>query len=130
MKRQGHVYLLSCGEHVKIGKAERPWRRLEELRRRSAPVRPVMLYCTDLLPEPTLVESRAHQLLADRRLDGEWFSIDPDEAQAAIKQAVRDVRGGWKFPSLSVRRGRASHRAALECAVQTPPKDWQARWRA
>ena len=110
----GHVYLFGLGEHVKVGKSERPWRRLEVLRQRGGLMRPVMLYCTDLLTEPTLVEARAHQILASRRLDGEWFSVDPDHAEAAIKKAMRDVRGGWKFPPLCVHRGMASHREALE----------------
>lgn len=46
-----------------------------------------------------LAEARAHSLLANRRLAGEWFSVSPEDAAAAVRQAIADVRNGWTRPA-------------------------------
>lgn len=38
------------------------------------------------------VEYRTHQILADCRLNGEWFAADVDQCKAAIERARRWVR--------------------------------------
>lgn len=45
-----------------------------------------------------LAEARAHSLLAKSRLVGEWFSVSPEDAAAAVRQAIADVRDGWTRP--------------------------------
>lgn len=37
------------------------------------------------------VEAKAHDTLASCRLKGEWFSVEPFEAVAAVKQAIREL---------------------------------------
>lgn len=40
------------------------------------------------------VEVRAHWILRDRRLAGEWFDVTAEEACAALNQALTDVKNG------------------------------------
>lgn len=126
----GHVYVVKLCEHVKVGRSAKPWRRLEALRRQHHGLGLAMTYCTDSLDGATLVEARAHQILSGRRLDGEWFAATPEDAELAIKQAVCDVRKGWKFPPLNVWRGISRHRDALaEFVDLTHQRDWPERWK-
>lgn len=37
-------------------------------------------------------EFRAHEILIDKSAIGEWFRVGPEEAIAAIEQAISDVR--------------------------------------
>ncbi len=132
---RGHVYVCTLGEQVKIGRSEQPWRRLEALRQQHPGLGLAMVYCTDPLQGSFLVEACAHQLLAHRRMDGEWFSASESEAEWAVKQAVKEVKKGWRFPAICVRGGMPRHREALEAngvAIghrRTPPKDWPDRWK-
>lgn len=121
----GHVYVFRVGEHVKIGRSTKPWRRLEAMRHEYKCLDVSMTYCTDLLETCVLVEARSHHILGDRRLDGEWFSVTPEEAERAVKQAVRDVRDGWLFPSICVRGGMPSHREALAAGGHAVRRRWR-----
>ncbi len=40
------------------------------------------------------VEHRAHGLLADKRVRGDWFDVSPEEAVAAIREAARQIEAG------------------------------------
>lgn len=44
------------------------------------------------------VERRAHWILKDRHLSGEWFDVAQSEAAAAVKQALSDVQNGIETP--------------------------------
>lgn len=98
---------------MKVGRTGEPWVRLEGLRCEYKGERVLMAFMTRPLDNVVLVEARAHQLLQAFRVDGEWFSVSEHDAEAAIRQAMKDVRSGWRFPAIFVRSGVPRHRDAL-----------------
>ncbi len=44
------------------------------------------------------IERRAHYILRDSAVRGEWFSVSPQEARAAIAQAIKDLEEGRPNP--------------------------------
>lgn len=44
-----------------------------------------------MLDDASLVEAIAHQLLADKRLSGEWFDVTPEQAIDAIQSAFAEI---------------------------------------
>jgi Meiotically up-regulated gene 113 len=83
-----YVYVISAGEAaVKVGLATRPAERLSALQ--TAHYQHLTLFysiaCT--AHEAVEVERRAHQILKDKRLSGEWFSVTPEEAKSAVDRA-------------------------------------------
>lgn len=48
------------------------------------------------------VELFAHSILAERRLNGEWFDVEPEAAIAAIRDAVSRVDAGEELPERAV----------------------------
>lgn len=90
MKRAGYIYVLrSETGPAKIGTATRPWLRIGSLRTGS-PVPLAVEYlvrCVDArLAEG--IEGAAHKILHARRQNGEWFSVSPEEAVAAISEGA------------------------------------------
>src|SRR4051794_20111529 len=48
------------------------------------------------------VESLAHSLLSEKRMNGEWFDCSVEDAVIAIEQAIEMLADGWR-PSKSKR---------------------------
>jgi hypothetical protein len=46
-----------------------------------------------LISRARQVERRAHQLLNDHRVRGEWFEVSAEVARTAVDQAVAEVEG-------------------------------------
>jgi hypothetical protein len=87
------VYVFEdAGFGVKVGVSQHPDYRcstLEKERGRSLSIR----YTTDTFERPAAfsVERRAHEILSDYRLEGEWFSCSAQDAVNAIAAAVDEV---------------------------------------
>ncbi len=76
----GFVYLLRAGRHFKIGKTNAVGRRERELAI-QLPERAdtVHVIKTD---DPSGIEGYWHRRFADRRKNGEWFELRPDDVRA------------------------------------------------
>jgi hypothetical protein len=90
------VYVISAGESaVKVGLATRPDERLRALQ--TAHYQRLSLFssivCTGAA-EAIEVEQRAHRLLKDKHLHGEWFDVLPLEAKEVVERALSEVRSG------------------------------------
>lgn len=88
------VYAISSEDGItKIGKASSPTRRVASLNTGS-PVKLTLKYESPAMDAADLVEKLAHQLLAEKRLNGEWFSVSTEEAISAISAAIAMVERG------------------------------------
>jgi hypothetical protein len=75
---------------VKVGIATNPRARLSQLRTASAV--PLHLdFAAETEGDARALERRAHAILAERRLAGEWFNIDSREAVAAVRRAAQEL---------------------------------------
>jgi hypothetical protein len=75
---------------VKVGIATNPRARLSQLRTASAV--PLHLdFAAETEGDARALERRAHALLAERRLAGEWFAVDSREAVAAVRRAAQEL---------------------------------------
>jgi hypothetical protein len=91
-----HVYIISAqGGPQKIGIAGD----VEARRRALQTASPHRLAIAFSVPHPEAlrVERVAHHILADRRLSGEWFAVDPDRA-TAVREAIPRVEAGEDRP--------------------------------
>ncbi|MCJ2009786.1 GIY-YIG nuclease family protein [Methylobacterium sp. J-092] len=89
------VYVMgSVGGPVKIGIAGDPAKRLRQVQHAS-PTAVLIFHLRRFASREIAaqVEARAHAVLSDLRLRGEWFSSSPDEATAAIAAAAVWVKG-------------------------------------
>ena len=82
---QKRVYILGCGDHIKVGIANNVQSRILELQIGN-PARIVKLWETVPMTrlEATRLERRVHQELADTRISGEWFECSADLAMSTI----------------------------------------------
>lgn len=90
---QASVYLLSSAGSVKIGVAANLANRLRDLQ--AANPSAIALVCSFGPMRRAIacqVEYRAHYLLREKRVRGEWFSCSVDEAIEAVKVAKTYVR--------------------------------------
>jgi DNA-binding XRE family transcriptional regulator len=88
------IYAISSGSGpTKIGMASRPADRLARLNTASA-IRLSLAYCSEPLSEPGIVERVAHRLLSEKRLNGEWFDVQAEQAEVAIRAAIDMVERG------------------------------------
>lgn len=89
------VYVIAQrpGEHIKVGVAANPQKRLRQLATAS-PTPLILLHCTKPKSREFTgqVECRVHSLLADFRALGEWFRCTPEQAIDAIVAAERWVK--------------------------------------
>ena len=74
------VYLMSAGRSYKIGVSKNPQRRAEEVRRHQPDVE--LVAASKLIPSSRAfeIERKLHESLKNRCITGEWFSLNPLEA--------------------------------------------------
>lgn len=104
-----YVFQAPTGE-CKIGVSCNPQKRLQTLNGAMPRGGVRLVYQSGRTEFAYLIEKRIHAVLKDRRLNGEWFDISPEEAMAAIagidtkemalqlRPDVR-VRSGYRFQS-------------------------------
>lgn len=76
----GYVYLMKSGRHFKIGKTKSLIRRGGELRV-QIPVPPTTVHSIET-DDPSGVEAYWHRRFADKRGEGEWFELSPEDVSA------------------------------------------------
>ena len=86
--RIGYIYVIAGGDLLKIGRSWAPGGRVREMQTGS----PVELRLVHEVPVPgktaPKVERRAHRILQDFHVRGEWYRCTDIEAVAAITDAV------------------------------------------
>lgn len=123
----GFIYVIR-GEHglIKVGSSTNPRARLAQLRTASPfPLEIDYLGFTrsDLYVE---VEKTAHAILADHRVNLEWFDCEPDLAVAAIHRAA--YRLGEHVIATHPDNTEAVLEAASRQAIAGPENDSGASW--
>jgi hypothetical protein len=77
---KGFVYLLKSGPHYKIGRTNSMGRRTSELAIKI-PVPPKALHHIET-DDPVGVEGYWHKRFAEKRGEGEWFNLSPEDVKA------------------------------------------------
>jgi predicted GIY-YIG superfamily endonuclease len=88
-----HIYVIQAeGGPAKIGIASNPARRIREMQTGHF-ARLTVAYSSSPFRSMDAedVERRVHQILAEKRLCGEWFSVSVEEATDAINRAAREL---------------------------------------
>jgi hypothetical protein len=75
---------------VKIGIAGCPFSRLNSLRGGS-PVPLYLDYAAEVDGSHRALERRAHEILAENRVTGEWFNVETQKALAAVLRAANEL---------------------------------------
>jgi hypothetical protein len=83
------VYVMQGRDCVKVGFSKNPQARRVSLQSRNTGVLSVAAEFP--VDDARAVESAAHKMLSERRLEGEWFDASVDEAVAVIRQAIEIV---------------------------------------
>jgi len=84
------VYVIGADRGVKIGRSQSPHERLKALQTAS-PLPLVLHHVSVDTPLAAAIENLAHQYLAERRLEGEWFDVTATEAVGAIEWAISEL---------------------------------------
>lgn len=77
---KGVVYLIRSGKHFKIGRTNAEGRRLRELSI-QLPQKPTTVHVIET-DDPEGIEKYWHQRFAEKRKDGEWFALTPEDVRA------------------------------------------------
>jgi len=97
------VYLIKCGDRVKIGRSGNPRKRLEEIRRGAgclmdATLNPAESQLIYEMPGHAKEEAALHQRFKAYRTAGEWFRIEGELMEYIATLDTRKVRGGLLVP--------------------------------
>src|SRR5665811_448824 len=84
-----YVYIISAGsDAVKVGRAVDPKQRMRDLQTSHYQRLSLIHVFQCGGNEVNAIERQAQALLSEKRLAGEWFSVNPDEAKAAVGEAM------------------------------------------
>lgn len=81
---KGFVYLLRSGKYYKLGRTNAVGRRLRELAI-QLPQKPDTVHVIET-DDPEGIEQYWHHRFADKRQEGEWFALSPEELSAFKKR--------------------------------------------
>lgn len=89
------VYVIADGDgRRKIGFSQNAQTRLAQLQAAAGGQLLLERHFVCGINQAGAVERLAHQLLAEKRLTGEWFDVTLEEAVAAIEEAIATVEAG------------------------------------
>lgn len=84
----GYVYVIGCAGHpVKIGIAADVNNRLAGIQ--TGFPHPLRIYCAVEVSDARAVERACHNQLSAKRLKGEWFDCEPEEAVEVVRAIAR-----------------------------------------
>lgn len=81
----GYVYVVDFGVAVKVGKTTEPYARLKALREYKGQPQQ-QHFMSKTIEDYNKAETAMHRLLAEHRIDGEYFSLPFDEAVKLFHQ--------------------------------------------
>jgi Arc/MetJ-type ribon-helix-helix transcriptional regulator len=94
-RRQAYIYGVSGSDGpIKVGFSTNLHLRLQTLRFAFSRELEVMFYVPVDVEQVREIEKLAHFILRDRRVKGEWFDINADEALAAVQSAIERYSQG------------------------------------
>lgn len=86
---RGFVYVISAGpDRHKIGMAANPAQRVRDLQT-GVPDTLELIHFVEV-SSPRRVEARAHRMLADHRVRGEWFGVTAEVAIGAVSAVAAE----------------------------------------
>jgi len=80
--------------HLKVGIAFNPWKRLDELQKSDRSIKLVEIFLTRNI-YANLIESLAHERLAEFCVKREWFDAPLQIVQKTIREIIRDDLEQW-----------------------------------
>ena len=94
-----NVYLMQCGDLIKIGMSNKPKKRRWQVGvGREHRVELLQTWTMEDEHSAFTAERMAHYALEHCRVEGEWFRCSKTAALKAIRQAVKHVRVGNSVP--------------------------------
>ena len=90
---QAYVYVIAAGDEVvKIGVAKNVCRRLKGLQTGHNKKLSIAYEIACVRRDHAYaIECRAHRLLKEKLMGGEWFSVSAEEANAAVQKAIAEL---------------------------------------
>jgi hypothetical protein len=133
-----YVYIIAAAvDAIKVGVAKNVQRRLKALQTGQHRKLSIFYELSCSRAEAYAVECRAHRLLKERLLEGEWFQVSPEEGKLAIEKAMaymheerrikdertKNVHPPYEPPTIVEVSGRkADEFSALDIAQRVAPE--------
>lgn len=117
------VYIISCEGRYKIGVAKNPKKRLDELT--TGNPFPLQIERVFYVNGHFPIEQKAHQILKEHNIHGEWFSCSLEEAISAVEEAKKGETNNFKDDGKPVLLTNRTVNAILTRGIGMP--GWKAR---